>query len=529
MNSLSRHYLSWICVGLALASDLGAADGFAQAKKPTRTATEKPLGELTLEQIDFKKRNFWISPDSRHYAFMENADLIVDGKKQMFDGTPNNGKGNIFSFSPDSQHFTYVGRAKDGKDWVYLDGKPLGVGHNFVAASPVFSPDSKHVAYTCRRYVGGGTKYYLVIDDKDRETYDEGTTSSLTWSGDSQRVILGVEKEKKYQMREVSIDPAVPTIEHKHGPANLQLNPLRGAGGQLGYIAKNADGKMFLFYNGKEFATEFKEIDPRNIVISDDGKEVAIMGEIASFRDAVWHKGKMGEVSSDMEEGTLSISADGSRVGYVVEKFSKAQAVIDGQTGKEYREVAGITFSSDAKKVAYLALNGDKYSLVINGVEGPGYDGMGFPYFSPDGKSVAVAASQGDSQFILVDGQPSIGGVAQKAYTKVTPPFYSPKGKHLLYLGEKDGKKILIDNGVALESRDGAVDQFFFNDDETLLAYIAAVGEGETVLINGAPGKEYETIMTMGGGSILFDGKDAMHYLAIKDGKILLVEEKLGE
>jgi Tol biopolymer transport system component len=501
----------------------------AQDKKPTRTAKETILGEITLDQIDFKNRNFWISPDSRHYAFIDKAELIVDGKKQAFEGTANNGKGNIFSFSPDSQHFTYVGRDKEGKDWVYLDGKPLGIGHNFVAASPVFSPDSKHIAYTCRRYVGGGTKYYLVIDDKDRETYEEGTTWNITWSGDSQRVILGVEKDDKYLMREVSIDVAVPTAEHNHGPANLQLNPIRTVHGQLGYLARDADGQ-FLYFDGKEWGKGFKEIDRQNIVFSDDGKEVAIMGEISSFRDAVWHKGRMGKESRGMEEGTLTISVDGSRVGYVVEEFSKARAVIDGQESKEYREVAGITFSPDGKRVAYRAFNGEKMLLVINGVEGPGYDGMNFPAFSPDSKSIVCAASQGDRQFVLLDGQPSINGVPQKGYSKVTAPFFSPKGKHLLYLGETGGKKVLIDNGKPLESHDGAVDQFFFSEDESLLAYIAAVGEEEMVLINGAPGNKYETIMSMGGGGVIFDGNQKVRYIAItKDGKLLLVEEKLGE
>ena len=492
-------------------------------------ANETALGDLKLEQVDFKKRNFWISPDSRHYAFIEaGATLTVDGKKQEFGGTANNGKGNIFSFSPDSQHFVYVGQDKDGKQWVYLDGKPLGIGHNFVAAPPVFSPDSKHIAYTCRRYVGGGTKYFLVIDDKDRETYDEGTTWNITWSGDSQRVVLGIEKENKYLMREVSIDSATPAIEHKHGPANLQLNPIRGNQGQLGYLAKDEQGQ-FLFFDGKEWGKGFKEIKRGNIVFSDEGKEVAMMGEISSFRDAVWHKGKMGNVSSDMEDETIAISADGSRVGYVVEKFNKARAVIDGVEGKEFKEVAGITFSLDSKKVAYRALSGDKFVLVINGVEGPGYDGMNLPTFSPDSKSVFCAASQGESQFVLLDGQPTIGGTPQKAYSKVISTLFSPKGKHVLYLGETGGKKIIVDNGKPLESHDGAVDQYFFSDDESLLAYIAAIGEEEMVLINGAPGNKYETIMTMGGGSVIFDGIEKMHYMAIKGGKLLLVEEQLGQ
>lgn len=501
----------------------------AQLKKPTRTATEKVLGDVSLEKLDFKKRNFWISPDSKHYAFAAEAELTVDGKKHPFDGQNNSGKGHRFAFSPNSQHYVYVTRDKEGKEYVYLDGKQLGVGHNFVAASPVFSPDSKHVAYTCRRYVGGGTKYYLVIDDKDRETYDESTTWNITWSSDSQRVILGVDKDGKYLMREVSPDESVATIEHKHSPANLQLNPIRAAGGQLGYIAKNADGKLCLFYDGKEWGAGFKELKPGDVALSDDGKEVAIKGEIESFRDAVWHKGKMGKVHRGLEDDSLAISPDGSRVGYVVEEFSKARAIIDGQEGKEYREVVGIMFSPDSKRVAYRANNGEKMVMVINGAEGPGYDGMGFPYFSPDNKSIAYVAMQGKSQFVLVDGQPTIGGIAQKAYTKVTPPAFSKTGKRLIYLGEKDGKNLLIDNGTQLESLDGAVDQFYLSDDESLLAYIAATGEDEMVLINGVQGNKYETIMTMGGGSILFDAADQMHYLAIKDGKLILVEEKLAQ
>jgi hypothetical protein len=47
------------------------------------------------------------------------------------------------------------------------------------------------------------------------------------------------------------------------------------------------------------------------------------------------------------------------------------------------------------------------------------------------------------------------------------------------------------------------------------------------VVIDGKEGKQYDVIITKGGGKILFDSADRFHYLAAKGNEIYLVEEEI--
>ena len=47
------------------------------------------------------------------------------------------------------------------------------------------------------------------------------------------------------------------------------------------------------------------------------------------------------------------------------------------------------------------------------------------------------------------------------------------------------------------------------------------------VIVDGKEGKPYGGIATMGGGRIIFDSADSLHYLAAKGADIYLVEERI--
>ncbi len=59
------------------------------------------------------------------------------------------------------------------------------------------------------------------------------------------------------------------------------------------------------------------------------------------------------------------------------------------------------------------------------------------------------------------------------------------------------------------------------------MAYAAQVGNKLLIIVDGQEGKPYDGIVSKGGGKVVFDSPDSLHYLALRDDKIYLVEEKI--
>jgi hypothetical protein len=59
------------------------------------------------------------------------------------------------------------------------------------------------------------------------------------------------------------------------------------------------------------------------------------------------------------------------------------------------------------------------------------------------------------------------------------------------------------------------------------VAYGAGVGDKQFVVVDEDEGRQYDGIVTIGGGKIIFDSPDSLHYLAMKGNEIYLVEERI--
>jgi hypothetical protein len=143
------------------------------------------------------------------------------------------------------------------------------------------------------------------------------------------------------------------------------------------------------------------------------------------------------------------------------------------------------TISPDSRRVAYGAGAGKKRFVVVDGKKDKPYDGIGegTPIFSPDSRRVAYTAGASKTWFVVVDGK------EDKRY---------------------DGCSILI-----------------FSPDSQRVAYRATAGNKRFVVVDGKEGKPYDDIVNRGGGRIVFDSSDSLHYLALKGNGIYLVEERL--
>jgi hypothetical protein len=415
---------------------------------------------------------------------------------------------------------------------VVLDGKQVTKGYSHVSPGPIFSPDSQHYACICRLSASSFNQLTLIDGEEGKEQHED-FTRGLTFTPDSQRVVYGVKIGENYQMREESLDGSK-RMERQHGFVN---HFFYGPTGQVGYVAHEGD-KQFVFYDGKEDANRFDEI--QYLVVSDDGKHVAYIAEPSGFDDVAVINGKPGKVYGGFDsisKGSLRLSPDGSRAAYAVQKSREAYVVLDGKDEKAHVGVMGLVFSPDSKRVAYTAIAGSKKWLtVIDGKEGAAYDALGTPGFSPDSKSVVNGAKLGEREFILLNGQPQINGLAQKGYEETGAPRFSPDGQRLVYRAKAGGKWLLVDSGKEQQPFDGIEDDFYFSADSRHLATVAFEGDKEMVVVDGLEGNRYDMVLTIAGGEVHFDtpaseanGGTAFHYLAARGDELLLVEETIKD
>jgi hypothetical protein len=87
---------------------------------------------------------------------------------------------------------------------------------------------------------------------------------------------------------------------------------------------------------------------------------------------------------------------------------------------------------------------------------------------------------------------------------------------------------IVIDGKEGKRYDDIAVGSFVFSPDGKHWAYVAQENDKQFVIVDGKEGKQYNSIITIGGGRIIFDTPHDLHYLAWKDrSHIYFIKEKI--
>lgn len=515
--------------GLAALAILAAHEnpqlaGAASRREVARTSRGSVDG-VNLSERATREPHFWVSPDGRRFAHAIENGVVIDGQRITY---LREKQFPTFVFSLDSQHTAFVavlnGDGGGRNEKLVVDGQERGEFYSHIN-QPVFSPDSQHLAAIVR--IRPSTfEHAIWIDGRESGLTEEDFSWELTFTSDSRRVIYAVEIENGYRTRETSVTPGEPDIEHEHGPAQLVDNFFFGPAGQVGYRAKDAEGKFFVVYEGREDPLRFEEIEPGAVVVSEHGQAIAYVAEPQSFREVVVANGRPSKVyggldAGDLVKNTLSLSADGSRFGYVVEDGRERYAVIDGRDGPRYQGVGSPVFSPDAKHVAYLATDGSKVFSVVDGKPGLGFDDRGAPVFSPDGAGAAYWAESAGKQFIVANGE------RQPPFDEVGSPRYSPEGKRLAYLARSGDKWRVIDQGAEWQPYDDIGGRFYFNEDGRHLAVVAYQGDKSLVVVDGLAGEPFDQIVVLGGGGIFFPAPDKLHYLARQGDELFLVEEEL--
>jgi hypothetical protein len=100
----------------------------------------------------------------------------------------------------------------------------------------------------------------------------------------------------------------------------------------------------------------------------------------------------------------------------------------------------------------------------------------------------------------------------------------------VVYVAVEGNKRFVVVDGKEGKHYDyiWGVGTLIFSPDSKRVAYAAEEGNKQFVVVDGKEGKQYVGIVTLGGGRIIFDSPDRLHYLAEKDGGgIYLVEEHI--
>jgi hypothetical protein len=221
-------------------------------------------------------------------------------------------------------------------------------------------------------------------------------------------------------------------------------------------------------------------------VFSPDGSKVAwLEAEVELALRRTPGRGQMRIVVNDKREPAFEgcgvqrvFSTDGSKLAYPVFEKGRAFFVVDGKKHPEFDAVGiDFVFSPDGKHNAYFASTREGRVLVVDGavkarVEG-NVDHM--LDFSPDSQRLLYGVMKTDqSCYIVVDDKKgpvyeSIGAGGPPPGVTAEPTvcaLFSPDSKRVAYLAKKDGRYLIVVNGVEGKVRFEGVIGFFGVDRE---------------------------------------------------------------
>ena len=324
----------------------------------------------------------------------------------------------------------------------------FGVQQEFVTrvfGRPVFSPDSRRLAYVAYRSVSQQifrhlsparvpVKHLLVIDGNEGEPFDRIVLGSVVFSPDSRRVAFAAERQGKFLV----------VVDGTEGPSfDDNYNPVFSPDSQhVSYIAGQV-GSRSAIVDGEIVSGKYPDVGGgTGVVFSPDGRRMAFAVVSGPNQEFVVIDGH--EEPPYDSVGRAFFSPDSRRVLYTAFRAGKAFVVLDGVPGKVYDVIGYPTqpFSPDSQRVVHLAARDGKQMVVVDGKEEGAYEEIPWLWFSPDSRRVAYRAQRGGKKFAVVDGD------AGKSYDLIFGPMFSPDSRRVAYFAERAAKTFLVLDGV---------------------------------------------------------------------------------
>jgi len=291
----------------------------------------------TIESLHYESlldNSLVISPDGKHVAYATDDGyfytVILDNERISLLAATSEDDTTLywyddvsvpFVFSPDSKHFAFVPTI-DGKWTVVLDKKMDKLYDYILSGTPVFSPDSKKIAYGAVK----GDDYFIVVDGKEgNNIYEDIAGETVTFSPDS-----------------------------KH----------------LAFAAKK-NGRWFIEKDG-EIGKDYDEIGS-SVIFSPDSKHLAYTAHKGDEWVVILDEKEVARYTNLVEQ-SLTFSPDSKRLAFGAKKEDSFVVVIDGEESKIYETIVTTpVFSPDSKHIAYTVQTGKKQYVILDDIEGTRY------------------------------------------------------------------------------------------------------------------------------------------------------------
>jgi hypothetical protein len=304
-------------------------DGIAQ-----RPANEvRSIGIAQLRRIGVLEDPLvaGFSPDSRRFVYF--ADVLEEGIAILEDDVP----GPLFKavgmpvFSADSRHLAYVGQSYSNLVTLVVDGEPGREWPGQETGLPVFSDDGRHTALTIHREAGNILRkrhHYALAVDGHILTELEGDDASLApvFSPDGARVAWWIRHGEV---------PQVMVNDKPHAEDAIGWgDPVFTSAGHLVYAAVVEEGSVTILIDGRP--------GPLADVIEDRHTTIAVFDDPRTGRSTP----------------TFAISADGTHVIWAGVFGEEARPVFDDHVGPSFDSVISSAFGADGRPI-WWAQRGD--------------------------------------------------------------------------------------------------------------------------------------------------------------------------
>lgn len=506
------------------------------------------------------------SPDSKRVAYVaqkgDKEVAIIDGKEDAEYTFIL--KGYVF-FSPDSKNTAYC--ADKEKIWhknrvLVMNGKEKwDEGANIVRGRVFFSPNSKRLAYIAREDL----KMYAVIDGIKQKKFEASPfldeNSILDW--DNFLKETSVHDYPKTNLLWDNLDPKSKEIIGNWKPGKS----LDGKSKATIISGLNEVIKKKEFYQPTVFSDV--KLDEKYRDILSLGLAMKPMPKLKEeFLNRLMLEATFPEEIEKSRvyypKHNMTFSPDSRHIAYEARSDKKWTMMLDQTSGKIYEDIGPPVFSPNSKHLCYIAGEGKKQFVVVDGVEGKKYDAINStPKYSPDSKHIAYSATENGKQFMVLDGkegkkhdcilmnltvfrtdskQDYFRAITEVTFLKEIEQYkkkgrlrktvndvlsFSADGKRTAYAVRDGDKEYVVLDGKEEKKYDRIVLLPVFSPDGKSTAYAVRDDGEEFVVINGHPMKKFDYIINRGNGRIIFDSPNELHYLAITENNIYLVEEKI--
>lgn len=426
--------------------------------------------------------------------------LIVDGKAgkaypRIFD----------LQFSADSQRVGYLTdtlAVVDGKeDQTFgptaklADNQQIRELHSFQ-----FSPDSKSYAYVTASANADGPSF-IVLNGKKQKPYAQ--VHGPLFSPDGKRFAYSARTSNPWKELLVLDGQELPAVGHLIQDGNLKFSPDSTQLSFQTHETETKKSKLFLIKDGKQIAAWPGGDQAR--VFSPDSKHLAYAVQTGPQEKAMQVNGEAGKRYQAWGVSRAVYSPDSQRLAFIVRSFDPSQrkgqnfVVIDGKSDKPYYEISlqDPIFSADSKHIAYATYDGSSWFAVLDGVEGAHFKGVKDLQFNPANGQLAYIVTKADK------------------------------------LGDKQCVNYRGENGKLYDQ----VTDITFSSDGSLMAYAARNNKDKSwrIVVNGKEGPSFDFILAKGAmdektfkpldqSSLRFDHDNRLHFLAVRRGRLYMVE-----